>query len=276
VEIWEAAVLGVVEGLTEFLPVSSTGHLTITEALLGIKVDDEAVTGFTAVIQIGAIAAAIIYFAKDIWRMITGVAGGLVNKEKRRGHDFRFGLYVAAGSIPIAVVGLLGKDLIKGPLRNLWVVAASLIIWSVAMFFAERVATQKRGEPDVTLRDALIIGAAQCLALVPGVSRSGATISTSLVLDLDRVSATRLSFFLGIPALSAAGVYELKDALAGDSVGIIPLVVGTVVSFIVGYASIAWLLRFVANHTLVSFVWYRVLVGVVMMGLLATGVLSAT
>jgi undecaprenyl-diphosphatase len=276
VDIWQAAVLGVVEGITEFLPVSSTGHLTIAEKLLGLQVDDTAVTGFTAVIQMGAIAAAIIYFAKDIWRMLRGVAVGVVRKEERAGHDFRFGLYVAAGSIPIAVVGFLGKDVIKGPLRSLWIVAASLIVWSLAMWLAERVATQQRGEKDVKLSDALIIGAAQCLALVPGVSRSGATISTALVLDLDRVTATRLSFFLGIPALTAAGLYELKDALSGGSVGVPALAVGTLVSFVVAYASIAWLLRFVAHHTMVAFVWYRLLVGAVILGALATSVLSAT
>jgi len=276
VEIWEAVVLGVVEGVTEFLPVSSTGHLTITEELLGLAVDDPAVTGFTAVIQVGAILAAIIYFAKDIWRMLRGVGRGLVSAQHRQDFDYRFGWYVVAGSIPIAVAGLAGKDLITGPLRSLWFVAGALIVWSAVMVFAERVTTQKRGETDVTLKDALIIGLAQCVALVPGVSRSGATISAGLMLNLDRVTATRLSFFLGIPALTAAGIYELPEALKGTAVGVAPLVVGTVVSFVVAYASIAWLLRFVAHHSIVTFVWYRVLVGAVVIALLATNVLSAT
>jgi undecaprenyl-diphosphatase len=183
---------------------------------------------------------------------------------------------VAAGSIPIGVVGFLGKDLITGPLRSLWVVAAGLILWSAAMIFAERAATQQRGEKDVTLKDAVLIGLAQCFALVPGVSRSGATISAGLVLDLDRVTATRLSFFLGIPALTAAGLYELPDALKGGTVGAAPLLVGTVVSFVVAYASIAWLLRYVAHHSIVVFVWYRLLLGAVVVVALATSVLSAT
>jgi undecaprenyl-diphosphatase len=276
VEIWEAVVLGIVEGITEFLPVSSTGHLTITEKLLGQKVDDPAVTGFTAVIQVGAILAAIIYFARDIGRMLRGVGRGLVSAEHRRDFDYRFGWYVAAGSLPIAVVGLVAQDLITGPLRSLWFVAGALIAWSGVMVAAERVTTQKRGEADVTLKDALIIGLAQCVALVPGVSRSGATISAGLMLNLDRVTATRLSFFLGIPALTAAGIYELPEALKGTSVGVVPLIVGTVVSFVVAYASIAWLLRFVAHHTIVTFVWYRVLLGVAIVAALATSVLPAT
>jgi undecaprenyl-diphosphatase len=276
VEIWKAIILGIVEGVTEFLPVSSTGHLTITEKLLDLKVDDPAVTGFTAVIQVGAILAAIIYFAKDIGRMVGGVVRGLLHKEHRGEFDYRFGWYVVAGSIPIGIVGFLGKDVIKGPLRSLWFVAGALILWSAAMVFAERVATQQRGEKDVTLKDAVIIGLAQCIALVPGVSRSGATISTGLVLDLDRVTATRLSFFLGIPALTAAGLYELPDALKGGTVGALPLLVGTVVSFVVAYASIAWLLRFVAHHSIVTFVWYRVLLGAAILVALATHALSAT
>jgi undecaprenyl-diphosphatase len=275
-EIWEAIVLGVVEGVTEFLPVSSTGHLTITEKLLGLRVDDPAVTGFTAVIQVGAILAAVIYFARDIWRMLRGVGRGLVNREHRGDFDYRFGWYVLAGSLPIGAAGLLGKGLITGPLRSLWFVAGALVAWSAVMVLAERVATHKRGERDVTLTDVLLIGFAQVMALIPGVSRSGATISAGLMLGIDRVTATRLSFFLGIPALIAAGAYELPEALRGATVGVVPLAVGTVVSFVVAYASIAWLLRFVAHHTIVTFVWYRVLVGAAILVALAAGALTAT
>ncbi|OLE24285.1 MAG: undecaprenyl-diphosphatase UppP [Actinobacteria bacterium 13_1_20CM_3_71_11] len=273
-EVWKAVVLGVVEGLTEFLPVSSTGHLTITEKLLDLKVDDPSVTGFTAVIQVGAIIAAIIYFFRDIVRIVGGFAKGLVNREAR-GFDYRFGWYVILGSLPIGVLGLGAKHFIVGPLRSLWVVATALIVWSAVMVFAERATTQSRSEKEVNWRDALIIGLAQCIALIPGVSRSGATISVGLLRDLDRVTATRLSFFLGIPALAAAGLYELKDALKGDSVGVPALVVGTAVSFVVAYASIAWLLRFVVRHSIVTFVWYRVLVGVALLVALATAAISA-
>lgn len=272
----QAGILGVVEGLTEFIPVSSTGHLTVAEKLLGLKVDDVSVTGFTAVIQFGAILAVLLFFRRDIVRLVVGGIGGLFSADVRRDNpDFRFAWWVVAGSIPIGIVGFLGKSVIEGPLRNLWVVAAALIVWSGAMVYAERVATQARGEGELTLRDVLIIGASQCLALIPGVSRSGATISVGLVRGLDRVSATRLSFFLSIPALTAAGLYTLKDALNG-SVGAVPTLVGTVVSFVVAYASIAWLLRFVAHHPITYFVAYRVLAGVVVALLLITSVVTAT
>jgi len=275
VDIWKATILGVVEGVTEFLPVSSTGHLTITEKLLDLKVDDPSVTGFTAVIQVGAILAAIVYFFKDIVRIVGGFARGLFSAE-HRGFDYRFGWYVIVGSIPIGVIGLFGKHIIVGPLRSLWVVAAGLIVWSAVMVFAETAATQTRDETRITMKDAILIGLAQCIALVPGVSRSGATISVGLLRDLDRVTATRLSFFLGIPALTAAGLYELKDALHGNSVGVPALAVGTIVSFAVAYVSIAWLLRFVVRHSIVTFVWYRVGLGVLLIVALAAGWLNAT
>jgi undecaprenyl-diphosphatase len=274
-EIWQAIILGIVEGVTEFLPISSTGHLTITEKLLGINIDDPAVTGYTAVIQVGAIAAVLVYFWRDIVRLSTAWFRGLFSAAARQDFDYRFGWYVIAGSIPIGVVGFVFQDLIRGPLRSLWFVAGSLILWSAAMAFAEYAATQVRGERQLTLKDTLIIGLAQCLALVPGVSRSGATITVGLLRDLDRVTATRLAFFLGVPALTAAGVYELPDALESGDVGGVALVVGTVVSFLVAYASIAWLLRFVAHHTMMSFVWYRVGLGLLIIALLGTGTITA-
>ena len=275
--LWQAILLGIVEGITEFLPVSSTGHLTITEKLLGLQVDDASVTAYTAVIQVGAIAAVFVYFWPDIRRLTAAWFRGLVNSAVRDDFDYRFAWYVIAGSIPIGIVGFAAQDLVKGPLRSLWWVAGSLIVWSAAMVFGERAATQTRSEKQLTLRDTLIIGTVQCLALIPGVSRSGATITAGLLRDLDRVTATRLAFFLGVPALTAAGLYELKDALGGDSsVGVLALAVGTVVSFLVAYVSIAWLLRFVAHHTMVSFVWYRVALGVAIIAMLATGLVSAT
>jgi undecaprenyl-diphosphatase len=274
-EIWEAIILGIVEGITEFLPISSTGHLTITEKLLGMNIDDPAVTAYTAVIQVGAIASVLVYFWRDITRLSRAWFRGLFSAPARQEFDYRFGWYVIAGSIPIGVVGFALQDVIKGPLRSLWFVAGSLIVWSAAMAFAEYAATQVRGERQLTLKDTVVIGLAQCLALVPGVSRSGATITVGLLRDLDRVTATRLAFFLGVPALTAAGVYELKDALGSNTVGGVALVVGTVVSFLVAYASIAWLLRFVAHHTMMSFVWYRVALGVVIIVLLATGAVQA-
>jgi undecaprenyl-diphosphatase len=272
---FDAVILGIVEGLTEFLPVSSTGHLTIAEQLLGLHVNSPAVTAFTAVIQVGAIAAVLLYFYKDIGRIAKAWFLGLVKPEYRGQFDHRFGWFIIAGSIPIGVVGLLGKDLITGPLRSLWVVAAALILWSAVMLYAEARATQKRAEGDLALRDVLVIGLFQCVALVPGVSRSGATISAGLMRGLDRVTATRLSFFLSIPALVAAGLFELKDALNGE-IGVGQTIVGTVVSFVVAYASVAWLLRFVAHHSISRFVPYRIALGVLVIAGLMTGVMTAT
>jgi undecaprenyl-diphosphatase len=272
---FDAIILGIVEGLTEFLPISSTGHLTIAEQVLGLTTDDPAVTGFTAVIQMGAIAAVILYFARDIGHIIKAWTLGLFKPEWRGHRDFRMGWYVIVGTIPVGIVGFVLKDFNKNDLRSLWVVAGGLICWSAVMWLAERAARQDRSEKQLNMTDAVVVGTFQVAALVPGVSRSGATISGGLFRGLDRVTATRLSFFLSIPALLAAGLFELKDALGGDiSVGV--TVVGTVVAFVVAYASIAWLLRFVAHHPITWFVPYRLALGGLLIVLLATGVLTAT
>lgn len=264
----QAIVLGIVEGLTEFLPVSSTGHLTIAEKLLGQPIDDDSVTAFTAVVQMGAIAAVLLFFARDIRRLLVAGWRGARRPAERRSGDWRLLVAVVVGSIPIGIVGFVARNAISGPLRSLWVVAVALILWSLVMVSAERGRRATRHESDVTLRDAVVIGAVQCAALVPGVSRSGATISAGLLRDLDRVTATRLSFFMSIPALTAAGLYELKDAVGGG-VGAGPTLVGTAVAFVVAYASIAWLLRFVAHHSIGAFVPYRVVLGVVIIVVLA-------
>jgi undecaprenyl-diphosphatase len=276
-----AIILGIVEGLTEYLPVSSTGHLTIAEKLLGLSVDDPAVTAYTAIIQMGAIAATVLYFFKDIVRLLGAWFRGLLSAQERTNHDYQLAWAVIVGSIPVAVVGFLGKDVVKGPLRSLWVVAAALFAWSVVMWVAERrhsVLEKKhvvRGEGQVTMRDGLIIGLVQCFSLIPGISRSGATISAGLMDGLDRVTATRLSFFMAIPALTAAGLYELKDANT-SVVGVGQMALGVVVAFVVAYAAIAWLLRFVAHHPITVFIWYRVALGIALVVALGTGYLSAT
>jgi undecaprenyl-diphosphatase len=268
--VGQAVILGVVEGVTEFLPVSSTGHLKMAEGLMNIPVDDDAVVGFTAVIQTGAIAAVFVYFFADIKRFVGAWFTGLRDKRERTSHDYKFTWWVIYATIPIVVVGLAAKPLIDGPLGSLWVVALSLIGGSIVIWCAEQMARFKRGEDEVTFKDAMIVGCSQILALLfPGFSRSGATISTALVRDLDRVAATRLSFFLGLPALTGAGLYELKDATSGG-VGLPALVVGTVVSFLVAYASIAWLLKYIAKHSFNAFVIYRVVVGFLLIGLLAS------
>jgi len=276
-----SVLLGIVEGLTEFLPVSSTGHLTITEKLLGLQVDAPEVTAYTAIIQLGAIAATIVYFFKDIVRLLGAWFRGLASAPARQEHDYSLAWAVIVGSIPVAVVGLALKNVIEGPLRSLWVVAVALVLWSAVMWVAESRHAKllkedgERGEGTVTVRDGLVLGLVQCLSLVPGVSRSGATISAGLFRGLDRVTATRLSFFMAIPALTAAGLYEAaKTDLSGLGKG--EMGVGILVAFFVAYASIAWLLRFVATNTLRPFVYYRVALGVVLIVILATNVLSAT
>jgi undecaprenyl-diphosphatase len=275
IDVVDAVILGVVEGLTEFLPVSSTGHLKITEGLLNIPVDDPSVIGFTAVIQVGAIAAVLVYFFGDITRMLGAWFRGLRHPAARAERDYKFAWWVIYATAPIVVVGVAAQSLIKGPLASLWVVAGSLIVGSGIMWLGERLGSQRRGEKEVTLSDTMIVGGSQILALLfPGFSRSGATLSAALLLGLDRVSATRLSFFLSIPALTGAGIFELKDAL-GTGVGAVPLAVGTVVSFGVAYASVAWLLRYVARHSINGFGVYRIVVGLLLFGLLATGTLAA-
>jgi undecaprenyl-diphosphatase len=274
---FHALLLGIVEGVTEFLPVSSTGHLTIVEKLLGLDVADAGVTAFTAIIQVGAIIAVIIFFRGDIGRLVVAWVRGLRTPSERRHPDYRMAWYVIIGSIPIGIVGYLGKDLVTGSLRNLWVVVVSLVGWSVVMWAAEKVGRQNRPESATNLKDVLVIGFMQCIALIPGVSRSGTTISAGLFRNLDRVAATRLSFFLSIPALVAAGAYEgLTQASAiSASVGWAPTILATLVSLVVAYASIAWLLRLVAHHSLVVFISYRVGLAVVVAVLLLTKVISA-
>jgi len=274
----QAIVLGVVEGLTEFLPVSSTGHLTIVEKLMGLKVDDAGVTAFTAIIQVGAILAVIVFFRRDIVRLVVGFVRGLASAEARRDASWREALLVIVGTIPIGIVGLAAKDFISGPLRSLWVVAVALIAWGGVMIAAERLGRRKRPEESANLVDAVAIGAIQCVALVPGVSRSGATISGGLFRGLDRVAATRISFLLSIPALIAAGGLEAASQAksVSASVGWGPTGLATVVAAVVAYASIAWLLRLVAHHPISVFVPYRVALGVLVIVLLATGVLTAT
>ncbi len=274
-EWWHAVIFGVIEGVTEFLPISSTGHLTIAEKLLGYRIDDPSVTAFTAIIQVGAVVATIIYLRKDIWRVAVAWLQGLADRKKRL-RDYKFGWAVIIGSIPIGVVGFLFKDEIEGVLRSLWFVAIALIVWSAVMWYADRTATQRRHEKDTTWKDTLIIGAAQCLALIPGVSRSGATLSAGLLRGFDRVTVTRLSFFLGIPALVAAAILQVatesKHIAAG--VGWAPTLLATAVTFVVAYAAIAWLLKFIARHDYSVFIWYRIGLGLVLVALLTTGVIS--
>ncbi len=273
--ILHAIIFGIIEGITEFLPVSSTGHLTIAQQLLGYDIQDPAMTAFTAFIQVGATLATIIYFRKDIWHVATDWLNGIFFG-KRNTPGYRMGWGVIIGSIPIAIVGLAFKDQIETALRSLWLIAAGLIIWSLVMHLTEKYATQKRDEQSTGWKDTLFIGIIQCMALIPGVSRSGATISASLFRGFDRVTATRLSFFLAIPALLAAGLLEAytKADEIGAQIGWTSTMVATVVSFIVAYVAIAWLLKYIATHSFKNFIIYRVGLGILLVVLLSTGVIS--
>lgn len=272
-EIWQAVVLGIVEGLTEFLPISSTGHLVVVSGFLGLEVNDRSVIAFNAIIQSGAILAILIYFYSDIKRIAIGWIKG-VFKKSERGFDYKFGWYVIVGSLPIAVAGFILSGYVDR-IFNLWVVVVGMIGWSFAMWFAERVATQQRGERHINMKDAIFVGAVQVISLFPGVSRAGATMTAGLLRDLDRVTATRLAFFLGIPALVGAGGLEMREAFGGV-VPLSSLLVGIIVSAIVAYMSVAWLMRFVANHSFMLFVWYRIGFGLFVAFFLTIGVLTPT
>ena len=269
----QVLVLSIVQGLTEFLPVSSSGHLRIVSELFW---GQDAGASFTAVIQLGTELAVVVFFAKMIWQILTGWFKGWVDKESR-GQDWKMGWFVIVGSIPIGVLGLVGKDLIRDALRNLWITAGMLILFALVFIVAERVGKKNRGFDELTMKDAIIMGLCQCLALIPGVSRSGGTISGGLFLGLDREVATRFSFLLAIPAVLASGLFSLPDAFdpaAGQAASGMQLLVGTAVAFVVGYASIAWLLKFVSNHSFEWFAAYRIPVGIFVMILLAVGVLQ--
>jgi undecaprenyl-diphosphatase len=273
---WQVVVLAVVQGLTEFLPVSSSGHLAIASRLFFA---DDAGASFTAVSQLGTELAVLVYFARDIWRIGKAWFNGLLVTAHRNA-DYRMGWYVIIGTIPICILGLLFKDEIRTGVRNLWVIATALVVFSAVIALAERLGRQARHADQLNWRDAIVVGVAQTLALVPGVSRSGATISAGLFLGLDRELAARFGFLLAIPAVFASGLFSLPDAfrpvLEGMSATGPQLLAAIVIAFVVGLAAVAWLLRFLVHHSMYWFVGYRVAAGAAVLILLATGVVSAT
>jgi len=273
----QVIVLAVLQGLTEFLPISSSGHLAIGSQVF---FDGDAGASFTAVTQIGTELAVLLYFARDIWRIAKAWFVGLFDRTRRDDPDYRLAWYVIIGSIPIGVIGLLFKDVIRTGARNLWIIAIAMIVFSAVIAAAEYFGRQARKGEQLTWKDGLIVGFAQMLALVPGVSRSGATISAGLFLGMDRELAARFGFLLAIPAVFASGLFSLPDAFhpAGEGMSATgpQLLVATAIAFVVGYAAIAWLLRFLVRHSMYWFVGYRVVLGVVVLVLLATGVVSAT
>ncbi|WSJ12934.1 undecaprenyl-diphosphate phosphatase [Nocardia sp. NBC_01327] len=307
----QALILGLVQGLTEFLPISSSAHMRIVSAVF---FGDDAGASFTAVTQLGTEAAVLVYFAKDIWRILVawcttvwwrltaynppqlplheqptthlpvytedGSIEFILDEDEQRELDYRVGWYVIIATVPIGVLGFLLKDQIRTGARNLWLISTMLIVFALVIAVAEYYGSKRRPIEELTTRDGLIMGFAQCLALIPGVSRSGATSSAGLFLGLTRGAAVRFSFLLAIPAVVASGLFSLPDAFepAGEGLNAsgTQILVATIVSFVVGYASVAWLLRFVTKHSLDWFVGYRIVLGLTVMVLLMTGVVSAT
>lgn len=269
----EAIVLGVVQGLTEFLPISSTGHLRIVPALAGWK---DPGTAFTAVVQLGTMIAVVVYFWREIMQIIAAWFRGIRDPSVRGSLEYRLGWYVIFATIPIGIFGLIFQHQIDHGARNLWLIACAEIALGLALLMAERVGTRDRTEEDIGLRDGLVVGMAQCAALVPGVSRSGATITAGLFVGLDRPAAARFSFLLSIPAVVFSGLFELKDLGQNGGPSLAFTALATVLAFIVGLASIHWLIRYLSKHSTLIFVIYRVLLGVLLLGLLASGTISAT
>jgi undecaprenyl-diphosphatase len=271
--VLKAVVLGLVQGLTEFLPISSSGHLRAVAELWG---GDDPGAAFTAVIQLGTMAAVLLYFRADLWRIARAWLRSLRRPEERSQLDARLGWYLVLGTIPIGIFGFAFQDQIETGARNLWLVAAALIVFAVVMELAERVGAQRKEIGDVDAREGFGYGLAQSLALVPGVSRSGATISAGLFMGYKRGDAARFSFLLSVPAVVASGLFELKDIGTEGGPGIGVTVLATLVAFASGYAAIAWLLRFLATHSVRVFVVYRIVAGTALLVALATGALSAT
>jgi undecaprenyl-diphosphatase len=273
VDTLEAIVLGTVQGLTEFLPISSSGHLRIVPAFAGWEDPGAA---FTAVVQLGTMAAVLLYFRKDLWNITRGVLAGLRNRDARNTLEWRMGMFIALGTIPISIIGLALADTIENEFRSLELMGTMLIVAGLVLAWSERYRTDrpKRTVEQITVRDAAVVGFAQAAALVPGVSRSGATISAGLFLGLDRIAAARFSFLLSVPAVVLSGLFELRHIGDGDGYGTIPTLVGTLLAFIVGYASIAWLLRYITRHSFNIFVGYRLVLGVVVIALASAGTIS--
>ncbi|WP_062464809.1 undecaprenyl-diphosphate phosphatase [Demequina soli] len=285
-EWWEAVILGLVQGLTEFLPISSSAHIRVIGALLPHGADPGA--AFTAVIQIGTEAAVLVYFWKDIVRIIGAWFRALVAKEASwrertigaADPDARMGWWVIIGSFPIVILGVLFKNSIETSLRNLYITAAVLAIFAALLWFADRIGSKRRDLHDLTVKDAVLLGLAQSMALIPGVSRSGGTITVGLLLGMTREAAARVSFLLAIPAVLGSGFFELAtewSTLSDPGMpGLVNTAIATVIAFGVGYAVIVWFLKLISHHSYTPFVIYRFAFSGVIVGLLAAGAISAT
>ena len=271
-DLLRSIVLGIIQGLTEFLPISSSAHLAIFPQLFGWEDPGAA---YTAVVQIGTEVAVVLYFWRDIWTIASAWLRGLVSREARQDPNWMMGWFIIIGSTPIVIFGLLLEDLIDRDFRNLWVMAIMLIGLGLLLGLAEKVGRKSTPIESLTMGHAILFGLAQACAIVPGVSRSGATITMGLLLGYERQAATRYAFLLAIPAVLGAGIYKLKDIPGGENAyGTFPTIVGTLVSFAVGMAVIHWLLKYVSTHSYAPFVIYRVVLGLLVIGLLVFGILD--
>lgn len=270
----QALILGIVQGLTEFLPISSSAHLLIvSKVFFGGR---DAGAAFTAVTQLGTETAVLVFFYKDILRIIKHWFGSLLGKVPRNDPDARMGWLVIIGSLPIGLLGFFGKHFIEGSLRNLWITATMLALFALIISIADKQFRHYKPLEKLSWRDGIIFGFAQACALIPGVSRSGGTIAAGLFMGYKREAAARYSFLLAIPAVFISGLYELKDAIKDPSgFGVGPIVLATAVAFIIGYLVIAWLIRYISSNSFRPFVWYRLGLSAVIMGLLVTGVVAA-
>ena len=277
--LFQAIVLGIVQGLTEFLPISSSAHVQIVSDLMkvpGLADTNSATTAFIATIQLGTEAAVLLYFGKDIIRLVKAFFAGLFNKAARATADFNMALYVLIGSIPVGVAGLMFRHFIEDTVRNLWVISFTLIFFGLVLLVADRLGSKAKSVDQLTTKSAIGFGLGQMLSLIPGVSRSGASISFGLFAGFNRASAARFSFLIGIPAVLASGLLQFsqsyqnleQEALAGT-------VVATATSFVVGYLVIAGLLKYLAKGSFLPFVIWRVLVGLTLLVLLTLGVVAA-
>lgn len=273
----EAVILGLVQGLTEFLPVSSSAHLRIVGEFLPSAADPGA--AFTAITQIGTELAVLIYFWKDITRIIAQWSRSLVGRVPASDPDVRMGWLIILGSLPIAILGLLLEDWIDTEFRSLWVTATMLIVFAILLALADRFGRQRKPLEKLTVRDGILYGFAQALALIPGVSRSGGTITMGLALGYTRESAARYAFLLAVPAVFASGFYKLfksiGDPAAAGPYGMGETMLATFIAFVVGYAVIAWLMRFITQNSFMPFVWYRIALGLGLYVMLGTGLISA-
>lgn len=268
----QAIVIGIVQGLTEFLPISSSGHLRIVPALFGWP---DPGTAFTAIVQLGTMLAVLVYFRHDLWSIIRAVIKGILNPESRSTNEFKQGMFIALGTVPISVIGLALHNQIEGAFtRNLYVIGTALIVLGVLLGVAEKVGRQERAEESIGLKDAIIIGFAQACALVPGVSRSGATITAGLLLGIERAAAARFSFLLSVPAVVLSGLFELPKAGDGNGPSMEITLLATAFAFIFGWLSIAGLLRFLTRYPVWIFVGYRVVVGAGVLILVSTNIIE--